>query len=283
MTAQPTTAPDAGSDEAARRASGSSFYAAMRILPPERREAVYQIYSFCRAVDDVADAGGPRAPRLEQLAQWRADVDRLYAGAPPPRLAALAEPRRRFALERADFMAIIDGMEMDVAADIRAPDWATLDRYCDCVASAVGRLCVNVFGLARADGVALAHHLGRALQLTNILRDLDEDAALGRLYLPHETLRAAGIEATEPAAVLAHPRLADAVAPVMERAKGHFGEADAVMRRCPTKLVRTPRLMAEAYRVLQRKLIARGWAPPRTKVSIGKLRLLWIVGRYGLL
>jgi phytoene synthase len=277
------TAPDAGSDEAARRASGSSFYAAMRILPPERREAVYQIYSFCRAVDDVADAGGPRAPRLEQLAQWRADVDRLYAGSPPPQLAALAGPRRRFALERADFMAIIDGMEMDVAADMRAPDWATLDRYCDCVASAVGRLCVNVFGLARADGVALAHHLGRALQLTNILRDLDEDATLGRLYLPLEALRGAGIETTEPAAVLAHPRLEQAVAPVMERAQRHFREADAIMGRVPSRLVRTPRLMAEAYKVLQRKLIAQGWAPPRSKVSIGKLRLLWIVGRYGLL
>jgi squalene synthase HpnD len=284
MTADPTTAvPAVGADDAARRASGSSFYAAMRILPPDRREAVYQIYSFCRAVDDVADAGGPRAPRLEQLAQWRADVDRLHAGMPPPRLAALTKPVERFALERADFMAIIDGMEMDVAQDIRAPDWATLDRYCDCVASAVGRLCVNVFGLERTDGVALAHHLGRALQLTNILRDLDEDAGLGRLYLPREALQAAGIESSEPAAALAHPRLADAVAPVMERARGHFRAAEAIMERVPSRLVRTPRLMAEAYKILQRKLIARGWAAPRRKVSIGKLRLLWIVGRYGLL
>jgi phytoene synthase len=283
MTAQSTTVPNKGSDEAARRASGSSFYAAMRILPPDRREAVFQIYSFCRAVDDVADACGPRTPRLDELAQWRSDVDQLYAGTPPPRLQALAGPRQRFALERADFMAIIDGMEMDVVADIRAPDWATLDRYCDCVASAVGRLCVNVFGLARADGVDLAHHLGRALQLTNIMRDIDEDAALGRLYLPREALRAAGIETTEPNQVLSHPRLADALTPVLERARAHFREADAAMRRCPPKLVRTPRLMAEAYRVYLRKLTERGWAPPRTKVSIGKLRLLWIVGRYGLL
>ncbi|HEV3396944.1 MAG TPA: presqualene diphosphate synthase HpnD [Xanthobacteraceae bacterium] len=283
MTAQPTTASNPRSDDAARRASGSSFYAAMRMLPRDRREAVFQIYSFCRAVDDVADAGGPRPPRLAELARWRSDVDRLYAGTPPPRLQALAEPRQRFALERADFMAIIDGMEMDVAEDIRAPDWSKLDRYCDCVASAVGRLCVNVFGLDRFDGVELAHHLGRALQLTNIMRDIDEDAALGRLYLPREALRGAGIETTEPDAVLAHPRLPAAIAPVLERARGHFREADAVMRRCPSRLVRTPRLMAEAYQVLLRKLMARGWAPPRPKVGIGKLRLLWIVGRYGLL
>lgn len=284
MTAQPTTAgPTAASDDAARRASGSSFYAAMRMLPPDRREAVFEIYSFCRAVDDVADAGGPRPPRHAELAQWRSDVDRLYAGAPAPRLQRLAGPVKRFALERADFMAIIDGMDMDVATDIRAPDWATLDRYCDCVASAVGRLCVNVFGMERADGVALAHHLGRALQLTNIMRDIDEDAALGRLYLPREALRGAGIALTEPDAVLAHPALADAIAPVMERARGHFRAADAVMERTPSRLVRTPRLMAEAYKILQRKLTARGWAPPRTRVSIGKLRLLWIVGRYGFL
>ncbi len=267
---------------AAQRASGSSFYAAMRILPPDRRAAVFEIYSFCRAVDDVADASGPREPRLKELAQWRADVDALYAGAAPPRLQALAKPIARFALERDDFLAIIDGMEMDVVADIRAPDWATLDRYCDCVASAVGRLCVRVFGLARADGIDLAHHLGRALQLTNITRDLDEDAAMGRLYLPREALRAAGIDETEPAAVLASPALGAAVAPVIERARHHFHAADAVMRRCPPREVRTPRLMWAAYQVYLRKLIARGWAPPRERVSIGRLRLLWILARYGI-
>ncbi|MBV8753521.1 MAG: presqualene diphosphate synthase HpnD [Hyphomicrobiales bacterium] len=277
------TVPSSGSDDAARRASGSSFYAGMRMLPRDRRQAVYEIYSFCRAVDDVADAGGPQPPRIAQLAQWRSDVDQLYAGTPPPRLKGLDEPRRRFALERADFMAIIDGMEMDVVEDIRAPDWAKLDRYCDCVASAVGRLCVNVFGLTRADGVELAHHLGRALQLTNILRDLDEDASLGRLYLPREPLRDAGIESREPDTVLADARLPAAITPVLERVRGHFHDADRVMHRCPHRLVRTPRLMEKAYQIFLRKLIARGWAPPRAKVSIGKLRLLWIVARYGLL
>src|SRR5262249_51798148 len=161
-----------------------SFYAGMRMLPPDRREAVYQIYSFCRAVDDVADAGGPRPPRLAELAAWRSDVDRLYAGTPPPRLKGLDEPRRRFALERADFPAILAGRERAGAGASRAPVGATLARYCVCGAGAVGRRCVNVFGLERADGVALAHHLGRALQLPNIMRALDEDAALGRLSLP---------------------------------------------------------------------------------------------------
>ena len=122
----------------ATRASGSSFYTAMRILPPPQREAMYEIYAFCRAVDDIADSSGPRAERRVQLAQWRNDIDRLYAPEPPPILHGLAEATRAFSLAREDFLAVIDGMEMDVDADIQAPDWATLDLYCDRVASAVG-------------------------------------------------------------------------------------------------------------------------------------------------
>src|ERR1700674_486961 len=106
---------------AAKRASGSSFYAAMRILPRHQRDAMFEIYGFCRAVDDVADDGGPQPARLEELARWRTDVDALYAGNPPPRLRGLARPVETFALEREDFLAVIDGMEMDVVADIRAP------------------------------------------------------------------------------------------------------------------------------------------------------------------
>ena len=174
-------------------ASGSSFYAAMRILPREQREAMFQIYSFCRQVDDIADSDGPRPERLAALQRWRDDIDALYQGHPPARLRDYAASVQSFGLQREDFLAIVDGMEMDVPQDIRAPDLATLDLYCDRVASAVGRLSVRVFGLARDDGIVLAHHLGRALQLTNILRDIDEDAAIGRLYLPREGLLHAGI------------------------------------------------------------------------------------------
>ena len=130
-------------------ASGSSFYAAMRILPREQREAMFQIYSFCRQVDDIANSDGPRPERLAALQQWRDDIDALYRGHPPPRLRDYAASVRRFDLKREDFLAIVDGMEMDVPQDIRAPDLATLDLYCDRVASAVGRLSVRVFGLAR--------------------------------------------------------------------------------------------------------------------------------------
>jgi squalene synthase HpnD len=268
---------------APKRASGSSFYTAMRILPRAQREAMFEIYSFCRLVDDVADSDAPRAERCRRLAQWRRDVEALYCGTPPHELQALARTAREFALRKEDFLAVIDGMEMDAAQDIRAPDWATLDLYCDRVASAVGRLSVRVFGMSGGDGVALAHHLGRALQLTNILRDLDEDAEIGRLYLPLEELRAAGISGSDPKAALANPALGRVCHAVVERARRHFREADAIMARNPRRVVRAPRIMEEVYRVMLEGMAARGWAPPRRRIQVSGLRLSWIALQYAII
>ena len=135
-----------------------------------------EIYAFCRAVDDIADEPGPHEVRIEQMQRWRNDIEAIYSGSPAPHTRGLARAARTFDLAREDFLAVIDGMEMDVVSTIRAPDLATLDLYCDRVASAVGRLSVRVFQMEKQAGLALAYHLGRALQLTNILRDLDEDA-----------------------------------------------------------------------------------------------------------
>jgi squalene synthase HpnD len=261
-------------------ASGSTFYSAMRILPREQRVAMFQIYSFCRHVDDIADSDGPRPARLAALQQWRDDIEALYQGHPPPRLLDYAASVRRFGLQREDFLAIVDGMEMDVPQDIRAPDVATLDLYCDRVASAVGRLSVRVFGLARDDGVLLAHHLGRALQLTNILRDLDEDAGIGRLYLPLEGLLHAGITSTDPLEVVADPALPKACAPLVARARAHFEQADEVMGRNRRRLVRAPRIMSKYYRAILQLLVVRGFSAPRAPVRLNKMARLAIVLRY---
>ena len=261
-------------------ASGSSFYAAMRILPREQREAMFQIYGFCRQVDDIADSDGPRPERLAALQQWRDDIDALYQDRPPPRLQDYVPSVRRFDLQREDFLAVVDGMEMDVPQDIRAPDLATLDLYCDRVASAVGRLSVRVFGLARDDGILLAHHLGRALQLTNILRDVDEDAAIGRLYLPREALLHTGITDFDPLKVIADPALPKACAPLVERARIHFQKADEVMDRNPRRVVRAPRIMSKYYRAILELLVGRGFAPPRTAVRLNKMARIAIVLRY---
>jgi len=170
-----------------------------------------------------------------------------------------------------------------VPADIRAPDMATLDLYCDRVASAVGRLSVRVFGMPEEDGILLAHHLGRALQLTNILRDIDEDAGLGRLYLPREGLLHAGITSDDPAKVAAERALPKVCLPLAERAKRHFEEADEVMKRNARRAVRAPRIMEKYYRAILDLLLARGFAAPREKVRVGKLARIAIILRYAII
>lgn len=264
---------------AAEVASGSSFYAAMRILPARRREAIFEIYAFCRAVDDIADGGGDKDRCVEQLDEWRCRVDSLYGGRPMDGCAGLARATAEFGLQREDFLAVIDGMEMDVIWDMRAPPAATLDLYCDRVASAVGRLCVRIFGMNEDEGKRLAHHLGRALQLTNILRDLDEDAEMGRLYLPREPLAEAGINVRDPDAVLAHPALDSVCRRIAGSAFVHFVEADAVMAAAPRSTVRAPRIMANAYRAILDGLVQRGWRSPRERIRLNRAQLARIALR----
>ncbi len=271
---------EAEDGNASRRALGSSFYAAMRIMPPGQREAMFEIYSFCRAVDDIADDQGPAEGRLEQLDRWREDIDAIYRGEKRAGLAGLAVAVRDFQLEKDDFRAIIDGMEMDVRQNIQAPEFVDLDLYCDRVASAVGRLSVRVFRMPKDEGRQLAEHLGRALQLTNILRDLDEDAAIGRLYLPYEFLRDEGISSADPATVLASPALPEVCGRVVALARWRFAEADKIMKAHPRRMVRTPRVMSEAYKSILGALVARGWAAPRGRVRLKKSRLILIVLRH---
>ena len=268
--------------EAGRRASGSSFYHAMRIMPKSQREAMFEIYSFCRAVDDIADEGGTREQRQAGLQQWRADIDALYSAVPPAHLRGLAQATRQFGMRREDFIDVIDGMEMDVTGDIRAPDRTTLDLYCDRVASAVGRLSVRVFGMEEGAGILLAHHLGRALQLTNILRDIDEDAGIGRLYLPREMLYHAGITTNDPEKAIASPSIGQACAPLVVQAQKHFQEADAIMRIASRRTVKAPRIMSEAYQIILRGLMLRGWSAPRAKIKIPRWRFLLIILRYAI-
>jgi len=268
------------SSAAAQRAHGSSFYAAMRIMPHGQREAMFEIYSFCRAVDDIADDQGPADERLAKLEQWRQNIDAIYLGEKRADLAGLATAVRDFTLESDDFRAVIDGMEMDVRQNIQAPSFVDLDLYCDRVASAVGRLSSRVFRLPAEDGRQLAEHLGRALQLTNILRDLNEDAAMGRLYLPREFLAEAGITGTDPATVLAHPALPEVCGRIVSLARWRFAEAGKLMNAQPRRIVRTPRVMAEAYKSILKALVARGWRAPRAPVRLRKTRLAWILLRH---
>ncbi|HTV89676.1 MAG TPA: presqualene diphosphate synthase HpnD [Stellaceae bacterium] len=281
--------PDEGALRAAIRqkveAAGTSFYWAMRLLPSDRRNGMYAVYAFCREVDDIADdLAAPPAAKIAALGGWHAEIDALYAGRPRHLVAcALREPVMRYALRRNDFHAVIDGMEMDAAGDIRAPDLATLDLYCGRVAAAVGHLSVHVFGDAREAAHSVADSLGRALQLTNILRDLEEDAERGRLYLPRELLEAHRIAPTaEPLAVLRHPALPAVCRDLAAIAERHFGEADAAMARCSRRAMRPAALMAAFYHAILAGMQRADWREPAQRIRLSKAQKLRLVLRHGL-
>lgn len=264
--------------------SGSSFLLGMRFLPRQRREAMYAIYAFCREVDDIADEPGATETKLKELADWRDEIDQLYAGRPTrPTTKALLDPIDRFDLQRKEFLAVIDGMEMDVRDQIQAPTLADFTLYCRRVAGAVGMLSIRAFGAIGPAAEELAVVQGEALQITNILRDLAEDAALGRLYLPRDLLDKHGITARAPAEVLAHPALASVCIDLAELAKKRFTEARELLKRCNRRRLRPAILMLEVYERILDRLVQRGWDKPDQRVGLTKFEKLWIVVRHGLL
>jgi squalene synthase HpnD len=266
----------------AQAAAKSSFYAGMRVLPKAERTAMYAIYGFCRLVDDIADDPAGAAPEQRAALQaWRADIESLSAGGEPGRAAVVADAFARYGLEKADFLAVIDGMEMDLDG-MRAPDLATLELYCDRVAVAVGRLSVKVFGMPDAPGAALAHHLGRALQLTNILRDIDEDAEIDRLYLPREYLQAEGIDTDRPAEAIQAPGVDRVCRRLAATALEHYRQAARILAARPAGRLAAPRLMGAVYGELLQRMLAKGWAPPRERVRVRKSTLLWLLLRHTL-
>lgn len=268
--------------EAIVRTSGTSFYRGMRILPPDQRHAMYAIYAFCRIVDDVVDDDSDFATKLPRLSAWRERVAGVFRGqADGPVTRSLVLAVNRFALRQGDFIAVIDGMQMDAESVILAPDLATLDLYCDRVAAAVGRLSVRVFGDASPAADRVAYALGRALQLTNILRDLAEDAERGRLYLPREYLDEAGVP-HDPHAALAAPGLDLVCARVAALAHGYFNDAESAMAACDRRAMRPARMMGATYAAILRRLERHGWRHPTHRVSLPKWQKLWLALRFGL-
>ncbi len=265
-------------------AAGTSFYWAMRLLPHHRRNGMYAVYAFCREVDDIADDERPVEHKLSALAAWREEIDALYTGHPHHLItSALREPVLRYRLRRRDFLAVIDGMEMDAREELCAPDLATLDLYCARVASAVGHLSVHVFGDESDSAHAVAESLGRALQLTNILRDLDEDARRGRLYLPREILDRHGIRRIDPVAVLQHPALPAACREVAVIAEEHFEEGMRMMARCSRRAMRPAAVMAALYHATLAALLHSEWRNPTARVSLSASQKLWLALRHGLI
>jgi squalene synthase HpnD len=263
--------------------SGTSFGWTMRVLPEKQRHAMYAIYAFCREVDDIADEPGEAATKVRELSAWRAEIDAVYGGsAQRPTAIALAEALGQFALPKDAFLAVIDGMAMDLHGDMRAPSEETLHLYCDRVAGAVGRLSLAVFGGAEGIAEPLAKALGEALQLTNILRDLGEDARLGRLYLPRERLRAHGIDSDDPVAVLAHPNVGAVCAELAQRARQRFAESSALVARGARRPLKPCRMMIAVYGSVLSGLERRGWRDPRAPFRLPRRTKLWLALRYGM-
>jgi phytoene synthase len=269
--------------EAVVRRAGTSFYWGMRRLPEDKRRAMFAIYAFCREVDDIADGDQTEAEKLLRLGQWRGEIERLYGEQPrDPVARALLPAVKRFGLRKEDFRAVIDGMEMDAGTSLRFADMDELNLYCDRVACAVGRLSVCVFGIDDVNGREIAFALGQALQLTNILRDIVEDADRDRLYIPADLLSAHGIDPQAPlAAVYGHARFPEVCKTLEAVACRRFDQARAVIRRCDPEKIRPAVMMMEVYRRILEKLARRGWLNLGLEVAISKPGKLWIALRYG--
>ena len=269
--------------------AGTSFYWGMRMLEEDRRRAMYAVYAFCREVDDIADEDDIPAPeRNRRLQIWRDEVDLIYAGNPnsPPNhpvAQALLGPVKLYDLRREDFLGVIDGMAMDTETTLIRPDIETLDLYIDRVACAVGRLSVRIFGPYTPECDAVAAALGRALQLTNILRDVAEDANLGRLYLPDELLSAYGITGNDPEAIMVHPLLVLVLRDIAVMARRYYNEAEHAMARCPKQTMRPAALMRASYFGILKRLEKKGWHSLNERVSLSPMLKLWYAIRFTVL
>lgn len=261
--------------------AATSFYWGMRILPQQRRDAMFALYAFCREVDDIADEEGSDQAKAQALSGWKTEIDLLYhteTQLSDFRTAIgrqLFQAHQAFDLQREDFFAIIDGMAMDAVA-IQAPSWDAFDLYCDRVASAVGRVSVCIFGTPKQFAIDLAYHQGRALQITNILRDIEEDAGRDRLYLPRNILQQYQIEDSVPSKVLTHPNLPQVAEALGAIAEQHYLETNKILAQCPAESAKPSRIMAAIYEDGFNMLKQQGWHKILTPVRQSKWRKLYV-------
>jgi len=257
------------------RRSGTSFGPGMAILTRPRREGMWALYAFARVIDDIADGPWPVARKHALLDAWGAEIRAVFAGAPASAIGqALAGPVRRFELPEAEFHALIAGMRMDAAGPIVAPAMAELRLYTRRVAGAVGLISMRIFGAWRgpvSEDFALA--LGDALQLTNILRDVEEDARMGRLYLPAETLARAGVPA-DPGVAAAHPRLPAACAEIGSFARRDFARARGLIGAHDRRALAPALMMMGVYAAYLGRMETADFARGRP-VRLGRMAKLW--------
>jgi len=260
-------------------ASGSSFYYSFVFLEPLRRQAITALYAFCREVDDIVDeCPDPHLARTK-LAWWRTEIAHLYTGNPShPVTQALATALRRFSLPQEQLLEIIDGMEMDIDA-VRYPDFRALHLYCYRVASIVGLLAAEIFGYTDRRTLKYAHDLGLAFQLTNIIRDVGEDARRGRIYLPQEDLARFDVTETDILQARYTPNFQCLMAFQIDRAQATYDQALAQLPAADRKAQRAGLAMAAIYRTLLTEIARDGSHVLHQRISLTPLRKLWLAGK----
>ena len=263
--------------------SGSSFYYAFQFLPPERRAAITAFYAFCREVDDVVDEVHDTGVAATKLAWWRKEVAQAYAGQPQhPVMRALMPAAAVYDIRAEHLNAVIEGCEMDLS-QTRYLDYAGLQRYCHLVAGVVGEVACNIFGRTSEQTLAYAHKLGQAMQLTNIIRDVGDDARRGRIYLPVSELQQFDVKAHEILKREAPWGYSERFTALMKfqaaRAHALYDEAFALLPAEDRRAQKPGLMMANIYRALLREIEAENFRVLEQRISLTPLRKLWIAMR----
>jgi phytoene synthase len=260
-------------------ASGSSFYYSFLFLPPERRRAITALYAFCREVDDVADDVADPGVARTKLAWWRTEVANLFAGHPQhPVTHALAPFAAPYGIDAARLNEIIDGMEMDLVHH-RYRDFESLSLYCHRVAGVVGQLSASIFGYANPSTLEYAEALGMAFQLTNIIRDVGEDARRGRIYIPEDELARFGVRPEQVLAGSGGDDFKRLMAFQAERAQRYYEKAFAKLAPEDRRSQRAGLIMAAIYRTLLAEIARDGFPVLRQRIALTPVRKLWIAWR----
>lgn len=259
--------------------SGSSFYYGFLALPADKRRAIIALYAFCREVDDIADGKGDRDVRRTKLQWWRDEIKRLFANTEShPVTRALSPVIKQFNLPEEHFSEIIDGMEMDLD-NCSYASYKELNLYCHRVAGVVGLMSAEIFGYRDRATLKYAHELGIAFQLTNILRDVHEDAMNGRIYLPLNELSQHGISAADILKQSSPPALRNVLAAMAAQAHAHYENAFRLLPEADRYLQRAGIIMAEVYQTVLHEIRKDNYRVMQHRISLPPIRKLWIAWR----